>query len=110
MNILVYSLNTGDILRHVTCPDDMVSVQYDSATEGCIEHDPVNTSTHAVIGGKVVAKEPQQVEKSYAHLRWESYPSIEDQLDILYHEGYDAWRAAITEVKQKYPKPIDATV
>lgn len=33
------------------------------------------------------------------------YPSIEDQFDLLYHGGYDAWRETIQAVKDKYPKP-----
>lgn len=32
------------------------------------------------------------------------YPSIQDQLDILYHQGYDGWKAVINEVKINYPK------
>ena len=33
------------------------------------------------------------------------YPSIADQLDMLYHQGYDGWRSQIDAVKSKYPKP-----
>jgi hypothetical protein len=34
-----------------------------------------------------------------------AYPSIADQLDALYHGGYDAWKATITAVKEEFPKP-----
>jgi len=37
--------------------------------------------------------------------RQEEYPSIEDQLDLLYHSGFDGWKAKIKETKDKYPKP-----
>lgn len=40
----------------------------------------------------------------YQRLRKAAYPSIEDQLDILYHGGYDAWKATIETVKNQYPK------
>ena len=40
----------------------------------------------------------------YANRRKEEYPKIEDQLDILYHEGFDAWKALIQSIKDKYPK------
>jgi hypothetical protein len=33
------------------------------------------------------------------------YPPIKEQLDTLYHQGYDGWKASIDEVKNKYPKP-----
>jgi hypothetical protein len=38
--------------------------------------------------------------------RANEYPSIQDQLDILYHGGYDAWKAVIQAIKDKYPKPL----
>ena len=40
----------------------------------------------------------------YQQQRAAEYPSIADQLDTLYHGGYDAWRASIQAVKDKYPK------
>jgi len=41
----------------------------------------------------------------YQRDRASEYPSIQDQLDTLYHQGYDGWKARIDEVKNKYPKP-----
>ena len=32
------------------------------------------------------------------------YPAIADQLDDIYHNGVDAWKATIKTVKDKYPK------
>jgi hypothetical protein len=43
--------------------------------------------------------------KTYAQERAIAYPSIVDQLDTLYHGGYDAWKASIDAVKTQYPKP-----
>ena len=42
--------------------------------------------------------------EAYKDKRAAEYPSIVDQLDTLYHGGYDAWRATIQAVKDKYPK------
>lgn len=33
------------------------------------------------------------------------YPSVAEQLDTLFHEGYDGWRAQIQAVKDQFPKP-----
>ena len=33
------------------------------------------------------------------------YPSVVDQLDDIYHNGLDAWKATIKVTKDKYPKP-----
>jgi hypothetical protein len=41
---------------------------------------------------------------SYKEQRAKAYPSFADQLDLMYHGGYDAWKAAIDAVKQEYPK------
>ena len=41
---------------------------------------------------------------AYITQRQQEYPSIVDQLDTLYHGGYDAWKASIGVVKNKYPK------
>lgn len=32
------------------------------------------------------------------------YPSIADQLDDIFHNGLDAWKATIQTTKDKYPK------
>jgi hypothetical protein len=41
---------------------------------------------------------------AYKDQRAKAYPSIVDQLDTLYHGGYDAWKATVQAVKDKYPK------
>ena len=43
--------------------------------------------------------------EAYKQQRAAAYPSYADQFDLLYHGGYDAWKAAIDAVKQEYPKP-----
>ena len=41
---------------------------------------------------------------AYKIQRAAAYPSIVDQLDLLYHGGMEAWKAAITAVKTEFPK------
>jgi len=41
---------------------------------------------------------------SYKSQRRAEYPSIEDQLDDIYHNGIDGWKATIKAIKDKYPK------
>ena len=40
----------------------------------------------------------------YQRDRANEYPSIADQLDDIYHNGIDAWKATIKVTKDKYPK------
>ena len=42
--------------------------------------------------------------KEYQRDRANEYPSIVDQLDDIYHNGIDAWKATIKATKDKYPK------
>jgi len=42
---------------------------------------------------------------AYQGQRKAEYPSIEDQLDDIYHNGIDGWKATIKTTKDKYPKP-----
>jgi len=42
--------------------------------------------------------------KAYSRNRAAEYPSIADQLDDIYHNGIDAWKATIKTTKDKYPK------
>lgn len=41
----------------------------------------------------------------YTYNRKTEYPSIQDQLDKIFHDGLDAWKAEIQAIKDKYPKP-----
>jgi len=41
----------------------------------------------------------------YQRDRAVEYPSIKDQLDIIYHSGLDEWKSVISATKTKYPKP-----
>jgi hypothetical protein len=49
-------------------------------------------------------KTPQGTQATYADLRSVAYPSIEEQLDMIYHHGIDVWKAEIKKIKDKYPK------
>jgi hypothetical protein len=40
----------------------------------------------------------------YQRDRAKEYPSIVDQLDDLYHNGIDGWKATIKTTKDKFPK------
>ena len=42
--------------------------------------------------------------EAYKVKRQQAYPSIADQLDLIYHQGLDAWKSAIQAVKEEFPK------
>ena len=44
------------------------------------------------------------IDRVIIDLRKKSYPTWQDQLDDIYHNGIDAWKATIKVTKDKYPK------
>jgi hypothetical protein len=42
--------------------------------------------------------------KDYQRQRADAYPSIEEQLDLMFHGGYDVWKAQIQAIKDQFPK------
>ena len=60
--------------------------------------------TESEIEIEVVRLQAEYDAKEYQRQRAVAYPSIVDQLDTLYHGGYDAWKATVQAVKDKYPK------
>jgi len=44
------------------------------------------------------------VDRVIIDLRKKDYPTWQDQLDDIYHNGVDGWKATIKAIKDKYPK------
>ena len=65
-------------------------IEYD-ADDNIVEYNDADVSSEV---------EAQQ----YYYNRQREYPSIVDQLDTLYHGGYDAWKQSIDVIKERYPK------
>ena len=60
--------------------------------------------TESEINTKLAELTTQYEAKEYQHKRANEYPSIAEQLDDIYHNGIDDWKATIKAVKDKYPK------
>ena len=69
-----------------------------------------DTSKINWIKGKVseedIIAKINEIEVRDAHIipRQNSYPSIQEQLDDIFHNGIDGWKETIQAVKDKYPK------
>jgi hypothetical protein len=97
----------GNILRSGSCPQDLIELQ----GERVIETDqPYDDTLYRFDGEKMVLREAPvsrleaDTSPQYVTERRAAYPSIEDQLDTLYHEGFESWRATIAAVKAQHPK------
>jgi len=61
--------------------------------------------TQKEINDEIARLQAEYDAKEYQRKRASEYPSFAEQFDLLYHGGYDAWKAEIDKVKEKYPKP-----
>lgn len=41
----------------------------------------------------------------YRDERRAAYPTLEEQLDTLFHQGYEGWKSAVQAIKDQFPKP-----
>ena len=75
--------------------------------EGLVWHDEneLPPPTEEEVNQEIERLQQVYENNQYQRDRASEYPSIQDQLDVLYHQGYDGWKARIDEVKNKYPKP-----
>jgi len=67
-------------------------------------HNGTTPISKADIEAKVAELETAYDNNEYQRDRAKEYPSMADQLDDIYHNGIDAWKATIKTTKDKYPK------
>ena len=60
--------------------------------------------TQEEIDAEIKRLQDQYDANEYQRSRALEYPSIADQLDEIYHNGVDSWKAIIKQTKDKYPK------
>ena len=62
------------------------------------------TLDEALITAEVTRLQAEYDSQEYARNRKAEYPSMADQLDDIFHNGIDGWKATIQVTKDKYPK------
>ena len=61
---------------------------------------------HKVLWADLLVKIKEVESLEYQHDRKQAYPPFDEQLDYIYHNGIDKWKADIVDpIKAKYPKP-----
>ena len=70
-----------------------------------IEWDYSNPDTQPTDDELNAASTAWKAANEYKQNRVAEYPAIVDQLDDIYHNGIDGWKATIKAIKDKYPKP-----
>jgi len=68
-----------------------------------LDENPTNITNEQILAKQAELQTAYDA-KEYQRDRANEYPSIVDQLDDIYHNGIDAWKATIKVTKDKYPK------
>jgi hypothetical protein len=100
-----YNISTSEAIRSL-CNQCQFIVKDDSVEQ----IDWLNTDVSLIPSVESIINEKQRLQEKYDDLEYQrmrknAYPSMEDQLDVLYHQGYEGWRQVINNVKNKFPKP-----
>ena len=84
--------------------DAWVKVDNDDVTQiTWLDENPTNITNEQILAKQAELQTAYDA-KEYQRDRANEYPSIVDQLDDIYHNGIDAWKATIKVTKDKYPK------
>ena len=78
-------------------PIDVSKIKYDNDSTLRISKEELDT--------KIAELQAEYEANEYQRQRAVAYPTWQDQLDKIYHEGIDAWKAEIQAIKDQYPKP-----
>ena len=61
--------------------------------------------TEKEINAKITELKAEYKATQYQRDRADAYPSWQTQMDQLFHQGYDGWKAEVQKVKDQFPKP-----
>ena len=95
-----------DIIQSIIAikSDAKVSVDNDDINK-ITWHDgnPTNITNEQILAKQTELKNTYD-NTAYQRSREAEYPSVIDQLDDIFHNGIDGWKATIQVIKDKYPK------
>ena len=99
-----------DIIKAIVAinPSAVVSVDEDNINKITWQEGTAVISNEDILAKQIELKAEYDA-KEYQRDRTKrpedgGYPSIKDQLDDIYHNGIDGWKATIKVTKDKYPK------
>lgn len=81
--------------------DSLTEMVVDDSFDFTVEGE---ADSEGLVGRQEMTKSQVEAALSYINKRVAAYPSIGDQLDKIFHEGIDAWKADLQAIKDKYPK------
>ena len=85
----------------------LVGGQVSCSGDEYVYHEDQIRPTEKEIITKLKELEADYNAKQYQRDRAVEYPSINDQLDEIFHKGLTEWKKTIQAVKDKHPKPTE---
>ena len=72
--------------------------------DGKLVDNPHSLPTEKSLTDALAKQQSDYDAQLYARNRASEYPALAEQLDEIYHNGINAWKAVIKVTKDKYPK------
>lgn len=79
--------------------------EHESTIDSIIWRENTNPIKPSAIQAKIAELQADYDAKQYQRDRAAAYPSWQDQLDTIYHQGIDVWKTQIKAIKDQHPKP-----
>ena len=98
-----YNKNICDAIFAIN-PTAIFRIDGDYVYENITWQNDTTPISKADVEAKLTELQTAYTALEYQRDRAKEYPSIADQLDDIYHNGIDAWKATIKVTKDKYPK------
>ena len=100
------SVNIQKTMEAISSLAPNVGFRYDDTGITNWYSSSVSQPTEAEIDAEIIRLQEAYDDAAYQRSRANEYPSIGDQLDMIYHngDGGATFQAAIKAVKDKYPK------
>jgi len=92
------------VLRDLAIRNTHSTVVTMRGDEAFDDNDNPITLNEALITAELTRLQAEQDSTQYQRDRATEYPAIADQLDDIFHNGIDGWKATIQLTKDKYPK------
>ena len=98
-----YNKNICDAIFAIN-PTAIFRIDGDYVYENITWQNDTTPISKADVEAKLTELQTAYTALEYQRDRAKEYPEIVDQLDDIYHNGIDAWKATIKVTKDKYPK------
>jgi len=103
----IWAIQWNGTLGHIEFNDGTPNEELNDFSDYQYLVDAHATEKQRIINAEQYRLADAEASMTYAHKRANAYPSVGDQLDMMYHDkvnGTTTWKDAINAIKQEFPK------